>query len=148
MDALRAYVAALPEARGSGDALASMYADLGGQRASDPNAFRTKVDWWSRTLRDIAWHGLVTNALSLALDDALLTGLARPSTGRPMCVAVVMVRWGTHVGGTRAPAPRDAPRRLSRPDDAGAPPRAALARAVGVGRAAHMAHGVQRMARE
>ncbi|WFC96407.1 hypothetical protein MBRA1_003064 [Malassezia brasiliensis] len=90
MDALRAYIAALPEARGSGDALASMYADLGGQRASDPNAFRTKVDWWTRTLRDMAWRGLVTNTMSLTLDDALLTGLARPSTGRPLCIAVVM----------------------------------------------------------
>lgn len=141
MDALRAYVAALPEARGSGDALASMYADLGGQRASDPNAFRTKVDWWTRTLRDLAWRGLVPNTLSLTLDDALLTGLARPSAGRPLCIAVVMVRSQSYAGGARAPAPRDAPYRFSRPDDACAPTRAALARVVGVGRAACMACG-------
>ncbi|WFD45171.1 hypothetical protein MPSI1_003849 [Malassezia psittaci] len=80
MSTLRAYVARLPEAQGDDDALVTLYADLSGQSVTNANSFRTKVDWWTRTLEKITWQGLTSERLILELDEAFLSELAIPST--------------------------------------------------------------------
>lgn len=93
VSALAAWAGTRPGAE-SADALASMYADLSGQRASDPAAFRARVAWWSATLREACWQNVdgAGSPLVLALDDAAPTRWAREDAGRPVCLSVVVVR--------------------------------------------------------
>ncbi|WFD01045.1 hypothetical protein MYAM1_003805 [Malassezia yamatoensis] len=90
MSTLRAYVAGLPEVQRDDDALVTLYAELSGQSVTNANAFRAKIDWWTRTLDKVTWQGLTSDRLILALDEAFLSELAIPSVGRPMCLGVVM----------------------------------------------------------
>lgn len=111
---LAAYVQSLPEARGSGDALVSLYADLSGTRASNPGAFRAKVEWWARTLGHVLWTGLLPSAVTLTVDEALPNAFALASAGRPMCIAVVLVRGVAYAGRARTRGQGDAAQRVSR----------------------------------
>lgn len=73
------------------DALASAYADLSGQRHSDPAAFRARVAWWARTMADACWMqaGPLQHALVWHADAHVPTQWAAASAGRPVCLSVV-----------------------------------------------------------
>ena len=48
---------------GSREALASMYADLGGQKHSDPGTFRSRLAWWTGTIAAACWDRVLPHAL-------------------------------------------------------------------------------------
>lgn len=88
---LAAQLAALPEA---GTGLVSLYADMSGQRHSNAGAFRQRVAWWSSTLARACWEqwDRPSSPLVLRIDADMPNRWAMDSAGRPLCVAVVVVR--------------------------------------------------------
>lgn len=89
---LAAQLAALPEA-GTPE-LVSLYADLSGQRHSNASAFRRRVAWWSSTLARACWEqwDRPSTPLVLHIDADMPNRWAMHTAGRPLCLAVVVVR--------------------------------------------------------
>ncbi|CCV00065.1 unnamed protein product [Malassezia sympodialis ATCC 42132] len=89
---LAAQLAALPEAGTS--ELVSLYADMSGQRHSNTGAFRQRLAWWASTLERACWEqwDRPSTPLVLRVDADMPNRWAMDSAGRPLCLAVVVVR--------------------------------------------------------
>lgn len=75
---------------GSREALASMYADLGGQKHSDPGTFRSRLAWWTGTIAAACWDRVLPHALCWPVDADTPTQWADADIGRPLCLSVVI----------------------------------------------------------
>lgn len=75
---------------GSRDALASMYADLCGQKHSDPGTFRSRLAWWTSTIAAACWDRVLPHALCWSVDADTPTQWADADIGRPLCLSVVI----------------------------------------------------------
>ena len=100
-DALQAFIRALPEfsaERPAESPLVALYADLSAQKHSNRGAYRAKVDWWASTLREACWRGVQSDgrdadAFVLHLDSAVSDRWAIDAVGKPLGIAVVVVRF-------------------------------------------------------
>ena len=100
-DALQAFIRALPEfsaERPAASPLVALYADLSAQKHSNRGAYRAKVDWWASTLREACWRGVQSDgrdadAFVLHLDSAVSDRWAIDAVGKPLGIAVVVVRF-------------------------------------------------------
>lgn len=74
------------------EALASMYADLSGQKHSDPAAYRTRIAWWAETIADACWYRIegLPHTLCWHVDEHVPMQWAMKDVGRPMCLSVVV----------------------------------------------------------
>lgn len=74
--------------------LQALYADISRQKTSNPTAFQSNVSWWRATLDAIVsngWQSSTPDKLVLKADRSLPESLRYEGTGKPLCLATVVV---------------------------------------------------------
>lgn len=99
--------------RSSSSPLPSLYSSLTSLRRSNPTAYASNIEWWNKTLSDLAWKGVKVDAkgkqpqqqaqaqaqapavsadrLVLTLDENLLDAFTLEDVGRPMGIATAVL---------------------------------------------------------